>query len=502
MRVLTQPLLVLALTLVSSASLAQFGGRGFGGGGVHEDAKILKRYDKDGDGMLNAAERRGALMDFGFDLTQVHAVEPPPAKRLTPAQVQKYGNEPLYAPKVVRTVFLTFDTPTWEDELAVFKDSDVKVPATMSVDGKVLRDVGISFRGQTSFRMTSAGQKRSMNIDLDFRHKEQNFLGATRLTLMNAAGDPSFLRGVMYMHIARDYYPAFGENFVRVVINGENWGIYVSQQPADPTFTQAVAGGSKGPIWKVPGAPGGRGGLEYWGEDPAPYQRVFELNHKGGRTAVEAWQALIKLCRVLNQTPADKLPAALAPLLDVDGALRFLAVDNVLMNSDGYYTRASDYNLYMDAQGRFRVVAHDVNEVMRPPDGFGGRRRRGDIGGAADGNEFSLSPLAGADQPDKALLYRLLAVQEYRQKYLGYVRDINNKWMNWERFGAVASSYQALIADEVRRDSRKLTSTEGFDASLAVDVGGGGGMFGHTGTSLKSFVEKRHAFLAGALGEK
>jgi hypothetical protein len=35
-----------------------------------------------------------------------------------------------------------------------------------------------------------------------------------------------------------------------------------------------------------------------------------------------------------------------------------------------------------------------------------------------------------------------------------------------------------------------------------VDTSSNGGMFGHTGVSLKTFVEQRHAFLAGALGEK
>jgi spore coat protein CotH len=324
---------------------------------------------------------------------------------------------------VVRTVFLTFDSPTWEEELAVFKDSDVKVPAMMSIDGRTLQDVGVSFRGQTSFRMTGTGQKRSMNIDLDFRDKDQNFLGATRLTLLNAAGDPSFLRSILYLRVARDYYPAFGANFMRLVINGENWGMYVNQQPADANFTRAVAGGSKGPIWKVPGTPNGRGGLEYWGEDPALYQRVFELSHKGGHGEAEAWVALIHLCRVLHETPPEKLPAALAPILDVDGVLRYLAVDNVLMNSDGYFARASDYNLYVDAQGRFHAVAHDVNEAMRPREVS--RRRRGFDGGEAGANEMSLPPLAGADQPDKVLLNRLLAVPEFRQQYLGYIRDIN-----------------------------------------------------------------------------
>ena len=55
------------------------------------------------------------------------------------------------------------------------------------------------------------------------------------------------------------------------------------------------------------------------------------------------WEALVALCKVLNQTPPGRLEAALTPILDIDGVLRFLAVDNVLINGDGYWTRASDY---------------------------------------------------------------------------------------------------------------------------------------------------------------
>lgn len=171
----------------------------------------------------------------------------------------------------------------------MFKDSDVKVPATVEVDGRVYRDVGISYRGQTSFRVAGAGQKRSMNLDFDFRDKKQHLLGNRKLTSRNSAQDASFLRTVLYLHVAREYYPAFRANFVRVVINGENRGIYISQQPADAVFTESVGAG-RGPVWKVPGSPNGRGGLEYWGDDPAQYQRVYELTHKGGKSAAEAWQ--------------------------------------------------------------------------------------------------------------------------------------------------------------------------------------------------------------------
>ena len=486
-----------ALACTGSVGHAQFAGRrGFGG--VRENTPVLNRYDKNGDGMLNARERAAALTDYGFDVAQV---PPGPAipsdQRLSPAQVKTYGNEALYDPLVLRTIFLSFDSRTWEDELAVFKNSDVKVPATLVVDGKTYRDVGVSFRGQTSFMMVSAGQKRSMNIDVDFRNKDQRVLGNRRLTLLNSAGDPSFLRSVMYMHIARDYYPAFKANYMRVVINGENWGVYVNQQPADQVYAH-TSGGATGPIWKVPGTPSGRAGLEYLGDDPAPYQALYELNHRGGQTPAQAWNALIRVCKVLNQTAPDKLAAALEPLMDVDNALRFLAVDNALMNSDGYWSRASDYNLYMDSRGRLHFANHDANETMREEEG--GWRRRGPNPAASSAGRMALDPLAGAEESDKALLFRLLAVPEFRRRYLGYVRDVNNRWLIWERFAPVAMRYQALIADDVRRDIHKLYSTDAFINSLTVDSDTrGGGMMGPTGISLKSFVERRHDYLMTAL---
>lgn len=503
MRRLSQSILLLGLLGMASAALAQFGGGRFGG---QQEFRILQRYDKDGDGVLNARERQTAMADFGFDTSRTPPQEVAAARKFKPEAVRSYTSESLYDPMVLRTVFLDFDTPTWEDELAVFKNSDVKVPATLRVDGKAYRDVGVSFHGQTSFRMVGAGQKRSLNLDLNMLHKEQRLLGNKKLTLLNSAGDPTFLRSIMYMRIARDYYPALRSNFVRVVINGRDWGIYINQQPEDEIYAK-LAGGSEGPIWKVEGSPNGRGGLEYLGEDPAPYQAIYELKDKGAAaTKADAWAMLVKLCRVLNQTSVEKLPAAVAPLLDVDAALRFLAVDNALMNSDGFYTRASDYSLYVDAKGRFRFVTHDANESLRPIErGGGGWRRRDQLSSTTPppAGSVALDPLAGSRDQDKALLYRLLLVPEYKQKYLGYVHDVAERWLNWEQFGAVAQRYQAVIADDVRQDVRKLYSTQAFSSGLLSDVQEVyTGPVTAPGMSLKTFVEQRRAFLLQGSGSR
>ena len=44
--------------------------------------------------------------------------------------------------------------------------------------------------------------------------------------------------------------------------------------------------------------------------------------------------------------------------------LRFLAVDIALVNTDGYWTRASDYSIYQDVKGQFHVIPHDMNEAL------------------------------------------------------------------------------------------------------------------------------------------
>jgi hypothetical protein len=473
---------------------AQFFGRG---GGVRPPVALVARYDKDGDGRLNAAERKAALLDLlGPNAADVLSRTPAATgPKLTPAQVRTFNADvPLYDPGTLRTLFLQFEDPYWETELEVFKGTDVEVPATVVVDGKTYREVGVRFHGQTSFSMVREGQKRSFNLSFNFVHHKQRLLGHSGVTLLNSAADPTFLRSVLYMQVMRDYIPAPKANYLRVVINGESWGVYVNQQQVDSEFARE-AGGASGPRWRIPGSPWGRGGLSYLGDDPAPYKRIYELkNHD----QPEAWAALIRLCRVLNQTPPAQLKTALEPLLDIDGALHFLAVDNAMQNDDGFWTRASDYNLYIDTKGRFHLTPHDANETWRPLEGgFGGRRQ------GPQSEPMALDPLVDQNNEDKAILYRLLAVPELRERYLDDVHDVARRWLRWDRVGPLAQKYQALIAADVRNDVHKLYSTESFTSALTVDGAEaiGGGPIAPPDMSLKSFIEQRGGWLRRYFGE-
>lgn len=517
--------------LASTAVLAQFqggpGGRGGPGFGQAELA-LVEKFDRDGNGWLNVEERRAAREfiatqgggrgggggfgrgGFGRGGMAVGSEGP----KVDAGSVRPVADSvPLYDPLTVRTLFFEFENSDWEQELAAFKNTDVEVPATMTVDGKRYEKVGMSFRGNSSFMMVPEGLKRSFNVTVDLITEDQNVLGFRTLNLMNGVNDPTFMRGVLFEDIAANYVPTARANFVRVVVNGESWGIYTNLEQINRDFVEDRFNGENGVRWKVPGSPGSRAGLEYIGDDPEAYKRLFEIKNKDNR---RSWEALVNLTKVLNTTPADQLEAALSPILNIDGALKFLALDNVLVNSDGYWTRGSDYYLYLDEGGKFHVLPGDTNETFSSeggrgggPGGRGGRRGgpmpppggpaangpqapptdvvigRGFGGGGGGpmmmgGGGPTLDLLVGIDDPTKPLRSKLLAVPALRERYLAYCRDIAQNWLDWQKFGAVARRYHDVIKAHVETDTRKMITNEQFAASLE---------------ELRTFVEARRAFV-------
>lgn len=107
-----------------------------------------------------------------------------------------------------------------------------------------------------------------------------------------------------------------------------------------------------------------------------------------------------------------------------------------------------------------------------------------------------LDPFYAAKDESKPLLSKLLAVPALRARYLGHVRDIADKWLDWNKLGPIATRYHNLIAADVRTDTRKLDPTEAFEKSLTETVRGSGmGPFGGSTIGLKEFADQRRAYL-------
>jgi hypothetical protein len=554
-------LLALASSLVSAQEdfpePPEFRGGPPPGGPQPQERKILAQFDQNSDQRLDLAERSAALAFLkqnpapnrgggppggmrGFGGGPDRAVTPPtPGQRITPADVEPAANQDLYAANTLRTLFLDFENADWEAELEAFHGTDVEVPATLTVDGKRYPGVGVHFRGMSSYMMVGTGRKRSFNVALDFTDKKQRLGGVKTLNLLNSNGDGSFLSAVLFSQLARKHLPAPRVNLVRVVINGENWGVYANQEQFNKEFVKHHFGNAEGARWKVPGSPGGRGGLEYLGDDLAPYRQRYTMKADDD----DDWHALVRLCKTLVETPADHLEAALTPILDLDGALWFLALDCTLINSDGYWTRASDYCIYRDPKGRFHLIPGDMNEAFRAaeggpgggpprgmrPDRLPGPAQPGAESANATPREFpfpppdrrlaggpraegvKLDPLVALDDASKPLRARLLAVPALRERYLAKVRQLAEEDLAWQTLGPVVAGYRNLIAKEVAADTRKLSTTEEFlqltaDAAVATPAaapagepsatrGGPRGPGGHGGMALRAFADQRRAFL-------
>jgi spore coat protein CotH len=335
---------------------------------------LLDQFDKNGDHQLDAAERKEALAYLaqhpettpatapgrpGSPLPDVVALESiKPGTKVTPAEVQIFPEKTLFDESVVRTIFIDFENADWEKELIDFARTDIDVPARVMIDGKSYPGVGIHFRDRDPAPMTSEGYKRALDLTIDRADPGQTIGGERRLRLLDAATDSTYLRTMLYMHVARQYLAAPRTNFVRVVINGENWGTYVDTQPFDDAFAKESFSETGGARWSV--APGGT--LVFLGDKAEAYRENYHLET---RDDPKDWAALIDLCRLLNTTPTNQIESALAPRLDIDNALRFLALENVLINQSGYGGTSGGYGLYLAKDGRFHFVPQDAENSFR-----------------------------------------------------------------------------------------------------------------------------------------
>ena len=538
---LCSALLLLAVVPDSSHAQPPGGPGGPGGPGV-PDKKILKDFDADEDGVLNKEERKKARAMLKEEAQNSGGgrgrrrggrrrggpgggganVKGEMGKSVLPKDVENFLDAELYDPAILRTIFIKFEDKDWEQELADFKPTDVEVPAEVMVDGKTYPNVGVSFRGASSFLMVPEGLKRSLNLSMDFMDNDQKLYGYKSLNLLNCNGDPSMMSSFLYSHIARQKIAAPKVNFVKVVINGRSWGIYANAQQFNKDFLKENYDTKKGARWKVNGSPRGDGGLRYLGEDVEEYRTRFDIKSKDKE---KPWEDLIQLCKLLNETPADQLIEKLNPILDLDGTLWFLAADVALINSDGYWTRASDYSIYQNPDGKFHILPHDMNESFRAMRGGrgggpGGRRgrRRGGFGGPggpggdgpppgggppgrggppagpggtegqASGKGYELDPLTGMGEERFPLRSKLLANPTLKTRYLQFVRQIAREQIAWEKMKPLVSQAKDLIESEVKADTRKLVTFDAFAKATDLDSP-------TKASSLREFAEKRSAYL-------
>ncbi len=383
----------------------------------------------------------------------------------------------LYDESQIRTFQLWFSQPDYWQQLQANYQSKTDLPATLVVDGDTFPNVGVRFKGQTSYMMIQNSQKKSFNITLDYADPDQDLEGYETLNLNNAFEDASFMREVSYLHQIRRHVPAAKASYVKLFINGQSWGIYPNVQQLNGDYLKEWFFSNNGTRWRAdrppgstgggPGGPGwgdGTAGLNYLGADTTLYQQYYTLK-KASKTT--PWDDLVHVCYVLNNTPLDQLEEAVKPVLDLDRTLWFLASEIAFSDDDSYVHKGKmDYYLYWDPETeRMTPLEFDGNSVMKT-------------------NAVSWSPFYNANKVNYPLLNRLLAVPSIRQRYLAHFRTLIADEMNTTEFNALIDQYDALINAEVQADPKKLYTYTQYNSEKQV---------------LKNFVQNhRNALLSNS----
>lgn len=354
----------------------------------------------------------------------------------------------LYDESQFRTFHLWFSQPNYWQQLKNNYQSKTDLPALLVVDGDTFPEVGVRFKGQTSYMMAQTSDKKSFNISMDYTNPDQNLDGYETINLNNAFEDASFMREVSYLHQIRRHIPAAKAAYVRLFINGQSWGLYPNVQQLNGDYLNEWFFSNDGTRWRadrpdgaIGGGPGGGWGdgtaaLNDLGPDTTEYQLYYTLK---SANKINPWDDLVHVCDVLNNTPLDNLEESIKPVLDLDRTLWFLASEIAFSDDDGYVFKGKmDYYLYWDPETeRLTPLEFDGNSVMK-------------------NNAVNWGAFYNATKVNYPLLNRLLAVPSIRQRYLAHFRTLINEEMNTTEFNALIDQYDALINAEVQADPKKL----------------------------------------------
>ncbi|MBL9135459.1 MAG: CotH kinase family protein [Verrucomicrobiales bacterium] len=423
----------------------------------------------------------GTVMSGNSTNATVVTVDPPSTPTAFYRAIRTAG---LYDPTLIRTISLTFTQANWQTILTRNYGRDTNLAGTLTFNGRTYNGVGVRYRGNTSYQM--GGTKKSVAIQVDHTQAGADIMGFDNLNLNNAAGDESIMREPLYFTIMRGFAVSPAGNFAKLYINGTYWGLYSNAQQEDGNLVKEFFPSNDGDRFRAPniggattgggtgggrppgggGAPGGAGGfggggsaLTYLGTNLATYKSNYEF--KSG-DATNAWIRLQHATEVLAKTSADEFPEKVHEVLAVDRWLWFLAVENVFADDDSYFNKGADYMFYIEPEsGQLHPIEHDGNESFT----------------AADAQ---LSPVVGTGNTNRPVINRLLAVPEFRQRYLAHMRTVLNEVFNPTSMNALIDRYSALSKAEIVADTKKNFTMAAYTNDI---------------TALKSFVRQRYAYL-------
>ncbi len=239
------------------------------------------------------------------------------------------------------------------------------VPCTVRFQGQIWEDVGIRFKGNSTLRNAASSGSLKYPFHLDFDEFEdanpavlnQRFFGFDDLSLGNMSIDASYVRQYVAAEILRTFgVPTPEVAFYQVYLDiggGEQFlGLYTMTETPDDAFLDEFFGSSSGNLYKPQG-----GSADWASFDEASFEK------KSNEEEAD-WSDLEAVFDALHASRADGAAwrAGLESVFDVDGFLRWLAINRLIGNWDSYGEMPQNYYLYTSPDGIVHWIPWDLNE--------------------------------------------------------------------------------------------------------------------------------------------
>ncbi|CAM3353137.1 MULTISPECIES: CotH kinase family protein [Paenibacillus] len=335
-------------------------------------------------------------------------------------------------------VKITMDEADFADMIDNAEAEEYK-EASVEYNGQKFEHVGIRTKGNLSLRsvVNSDSDRYSFKLSFD-EYVNQTLDGISKINLNNNYSDATYMREFLAYELAASAgLPTPGFSYVNVYINGELWGFYLAVEQIGDSYLERHFGNAYGALYK--GVMTGAGSdLTWLGQDPDSYTGL-EMKSKSSNDDV-----LIDMLDELNNGSDYE------QVLDVDQALRYIALNVAASNMDSYLgTNKQNYYLY-ENKGVFSILPWDYNMAFG---GFGGS------GILID------EPTQGA-VAERPLVAKLLEVDEYKEHYHAILQDMLDGYLKQETFAKRVEQLKTLISEHVQQDPRPFYTYEQYKEAV------------------------------------
>lgn len=342
----------------------------------------------------------------------------------------------FYDSSTVHSISVTFDESEYEAMLQTYSDTGDKawISATVAFDGITYENVGLKLKGNSSLQGLSqasdsgdgtdsgtdtagadtAGPRGGMGGDLSPDEPEglpwrirldkyvdgQNHSGETDFVVRGNTTETSLNEAISLELLDAAGLATQQASAARFSVNGSEETLrLVIQNPDDQSWYQMNID-DNGVLFKAKSG----GDYSYRGDEYADYLDVFDLEaNPDDLSDEEAYRPLIAFLDFINNADDETFAAELDTYLDVDSFAEYLAIEDLIGNTDDIDGPGNNsYLAYDPDTGLFTVIAWDHNLALGSGmgGGLGGGGRADGVEGNTREPAEGFEPNAGGTPPE------------------------------------------------------------------------------------------------------